>query len=114
MGDLVRALPRRDAGARPPAGAGGRTRISRSWRSTSTPRGSSGARVSRGIGVKALARYADPSGDALERLRAAGKALGLPTTLLIDKAGCELGVVAGAVKWDSPDALKLVEALKGG
>jgi thiol-disulfide isomerase/thioredoxin len=67
-----------------------------------------------GLGVKALTRYADPSGDALDRLRAAGRALGLPTTLLIDKAGCELGVVAGAVKWDSPDALKVVEALKGG
>jgi thiol-disulfide isomerase/thioredoxin len=67
-----------------------------------------------GLGVKALTRYADPSGDALEALRAAGKALGLPTTLLIDQAGCELGVVAGAVKWDSPEALKLVAALKGG
>jgi thiol-disulfide isomerase/thioredoxin len=67
-----------------------------------------------GLGVKALTRYADPSGDALDRLRAAGKALGLPTTVLIDKEGCELGVVAGAVKWDSPDALKVVEALKGG
>ncbi|MGD0763463.1 MAG: TlpA disulfide reductase family protein [Roseiarcus sp.] len=67
-----------------------------------------------GLGVKALTRYADPSGDALDAMRAAGKALGLPTTLLIDAAGCELGAVAGAVKWDSPDALKLVEALKGG
>jgi thiol-disulfide isomerase/thioredoxin len=67
-----------------------------------------------GLGVKALTRYADPSGDALEALRAAGKALGLPTSLLIDKEGCELGVVAGAVKWDSPDALKAVEALKRG
>ena len=67
-----------------------------------------------GLGVKALTRYADPSGDALDAMRAAGKALGLPTTLLIDAAGCELGAVAGAVKWDSPDALKVVEALKGG
>jgi thiol-disulfide isomerase/thioredoxin len=67
-----------------------------------------------GLGVKALTRYADPSGDALDAMRAAGKALGLPTSLLIDREGCELGVVAGAVKWDSPDALKVVEALKGG
>jgi len=67
-----------------------------------------------GIGVKALARYADPSADSFESLRVAGKALGLPTSLLIDKNGCELGVVAGPVDWDSADAAKVVEALKGG
>ncbi len=48
-----------------------------------------------GIGVKSLARYADPTADSFESLRVAGKALGLPTSLLIDKDGCELGVVAG-------------------
>ena len=66
------------------------------------------------IGVKSLTRYADPSGDAFETLRKDGKALGLPVTLLIDKNGCEVGVVAGAVKWDSADALAVVRALKGG
>ncbi len=66
-----------------------------------------------GIGVKSLARYADPSADSFESLRVAGKALGLPTSLLIDKDGCELGVVAGPVNWDSDDAAKVVEALKG-
>jgi thiol-disulfide isomerase/thioredoxin len=65
-------------------------------------------------GVKSLKRYADPSGDAFEALRLAGKALGLPTSLLIDKDGCELGVVAGPVDWASDDAAKLVDALKGG
>ncbi len=67
-----------------------------------------------GIGVKSLARYFDPSADSFETLRVAGKALGLPTSLLIDKDGCELGVVAGPVNWDSDDAAKVVEALKGG
>jgi thiol-disulfide isomerase/thioredoxin len=67
-----------------------------------------------GIGVASLARYADPSGDSFESLRVAGKALGLPTSLVIDKNGCELGVVAGPVNWDSDDAAKVVEALKGG
>src|SRR5271157_4818428 len=67
-----------------------------------------------GIGVKALARYADPSGDAFETLRKDGKALGLPVTLLIDRAGCEIGSAAGAVKWDSADAQALIGALKGG
>ena len=67
-----------------------------------------------GVGVKALTRYADPSGDAFEAMRKGGKALGLPVTMLIDKEGCEIGAAAGAVKWDSADAEALVSALKGG
>src|SRR5271156_5833783 len=65
-------------------------------------------------GVKSLARYADPSADAFETLHLAGKALGLPTSLLIDKDGCEVGVVAGPANWDAPDAVAAVGALKGG
>jgi len=67
-----------------------------------------------GIGVKALERYADPSGDAFETLRKDGKALGLPVSLMIDRDGCEVASAAGAVKWDSPDAVALIGALKGG
>ena len=67
-----------------------------------------------GIGVKTLTRYADPSADAFETLRLAGKALGLPTSLLSDKDGCEIGVVAGPADWDKPDAVAAVAALKGG
>jgi thiol-disulfide isomerase/thioredoxin len=66
------------------------------------------------IGVTHLARYADHTGDSFETLRLAGKALGLPTSLLIDADGCELGVVAGAANWTSPDALAAVKALQGG
>jgi thiol-disulfide isomerase/thioredoxin len=66
------------------------------------------------IGVTHLARYADPSGDAFETLRLAGKALGLPTSLLIDADGCEIGAVAGPANWSSPEALAAVKALQGG
>jgi thiol-disulfide isomerase/thioredoxin len=66
------------------------------------------------VGVKALARYADPSGDAFETLRKDGKALGLPVTLVIDRNGCELGVVEGGAKWDSAEAKALVETLTSG
>jgi thiol-disulfide isomerase/thioredoxin len=66
------------------------------------------------IGVKSLARFADPSGDAFETLRKDGKALGLPVTLIIDKDGCEVGAVEGGAKWDSAEAQALVETLKGG
>jgi hypothetical protein len=64
--------------------------------------------------VKALTRYADPSGDSFETLHKDGKALGLPVTLVIDKDGCELAAVEGGAKWDSVEAQALVEALKGG
>ena len=67
-----------------------------------------------GAGVKALERYADPSGEAFEALRRDGKALGLPVSLLIDRDGCEVAAVAGALKWDSPGAAALIAALKGG
>jgi thiol-disulfide isomerase/thioredoxin len=66
------------------------------------------------IGVTHLARYADHSGDAFEALRLSGKALGLPTTLLVDAAGCEIGVVAGPANWASPEAVRLAKALQGG
>jgi thiol-disulfide isomerase/thioredoxin len=66
------------------------------------------------IGVKTLRRYSDPSADAFEALRLSGKALGLPTSLLIDREGCEIGVVAGPANWDSPEALAAVAALRGG
>ena len=66
------------------------------------------------IGVKTLRRYGDPSADSFETLRLAGKALGLPTSLLIDKEGCELGVVAGPANWDSPDVAEVVKTLSGG
>jgi thiol-disulfide isomerase/thioredoxin len=66
------------------------------------------------IGVKSLQRYADPSGDAFQVLRRDGKALGLPVTMVIDRDGCEIGAVAGAANWNSPEAQALVGALKGG
>jgi thiol-disulfide isomerase/thioredoxin len=62
-------------------------------------------------GVKNLNRYADPSADSFEALRVAGKALGLPTSLLIGPDGCELAVMAGPAQWDSDDAVKVVAAM---
>ena len=64
-------------------------------------------------GVKTLARYADPSANSFEALRVAGKALGLPTSLLIGPGGCELAVMAGPAPWDSDDAAKVVTAMIG-
>jgi hypothetical protein len=47
-------------------------------------------------------------------LKAAGWAFGMPTTLLVDRGGCELGALAGPAEWMSEDAVKLVEAAIGG
>ncbi len=65
------------------------------------------------IGVKNLGFYADGSADIFQTLKGAGQALGLPTTVLVDKNGCALGVMAGPAQWDSPDALALVAAARG-
>ena len=65
------------------------------------------------IGVKALARYADPAADVFQSLKASSTVVGLPTTLVIDRAGCGIGVMAGPAEWDSPDAAALIAALKG-
>jgi thiol-disulfide isomerase/thioredoxin len=64
-------------------------------------------------GVKSLNRYADSSADSFEALKVAGKALGLPTSLLIGPDGCELAVMAGPAQWDSEDAAKVVTAMVG-
>ena len=62
------------------------------------------------VGISRLAYYADPSAKVFQELKAVGKAFGMPTTLLIDPQGCELGALAGPAEWASPDAVKLVEA----
>jgi hypothetical protein len=46
-------------------------------------------------------------------LKAAGRAFGMPTTLLIDRAGWEIGHLAGPAEWDSEEAVALVRAAIG-
>lgn len=63
-----------------------------------------------GIHVKSLALYADPttrSGSAL-------RVIGMPTTILIDPEGREIGRLPGPAEWDSEDAKRLIrETLSG-
>src|SRR5215212_3811298 len=61
-------------------------------------------------GVRNLDYYADPQAKTFQDLKRVGKAVGLPTTLLINPQGCELGALAGPAAWDSEDAVKLVRA----
>ena len=64
--------------------------------------------------VDRLAYYADPSAKVFQDLKAVGWAFGMPTTVLIDPRGCELGILAGPAEWMSEDALKLVTAAIAG
>jgi thiol-disulfide isomerase/thioredoxin len=64
-------------------------------------------------GVTRLAYYADPQARIFQDLRAIGKAVGMPTTLLLDPQGCELAHLNGPAEWASDDALKLVRAALG-
>jgi thiol-disulfide isomerase/thioredoxin len=66
------------------------------------------------VGVNRLAYYADPSAKVFQDLKLVGRALGLPTTVLVDPAGCEIGTAAGPAEWASEDGLKLVRAALGG
>ncbi len=65
------------------------------------------------IGVTRLAYYSDPSAKIFQQLRAVDRALGMPTTLIIDPQGCELGYLAGPAEWASEDAVRLVRAALG-
>ena len=56
------------------------------------------------LGIDALAIYVDPGLAAPSAL----KTPGLPTTLLIDAQGRELGRHAGPAEWDSAEVLRVV------
>jgi thiol-disulfide isomerase/thioredoxin len=65
-------------------------------------------------GIRKLANYNDHSARIFQDLKAAGRAFGMPTTLLIDGNGCELGFIAGPAEWASEDALRLIRTALGG
>jgi thiol-disulfide isomerase/thioredoxin len=65
------------------------------------------------IGVSKLAYYADPDAKTFQDLKAIGRAFGMPTTLLVDPLGCEIGTIAGPAEWASDDAVKLIQAALG-
>ena len=66
------------------------------------------------VGIAHLAYYSDPSAHVFEDLKTAGKAFGMPTTVLVDRAGCEIGNMAGPAEWSSDDGVKLVSAAIAG
>jgi thiol-disulfide isomerase/thioredoxin len=57
-----------------------------------------------------LGYFYDEKAKVFQDLKAAGRALGMPTSVLVDPKGCEIGTIAGPAQWDSEDALKLIKA----
>lgn len=62
------------------------------------------------IGVKSLTRYRDPSARVFQALKTAGKAFGMPTSILVDPQGCLVASLAGPVDWAGEQARAFVLA----
>lgn len=54
--------------------------------------------------------FSDSKAEAFQDLKAIGRALGMPTSVLVDGQGCEIATIAGPAEWDSDDAVRLITA----
>jgi thiol-disulfide isomerase/thioredoxin len=57
-----------------------------------------------------LSYFSDQKAKVFQDLKAIGKALGMPTSVLVDGQGCEIATIAGPAEWDSNEALELIKA----
>jgi thiol-disulfide isomerase/thioredoxin len=57
-----------------------------------------------------LGYFSDTKAKVFQDLKNVGKALGMPTSVLVDAQGCEIGNMAGPAEWASDDAIKLIKA----
>ena len=57
-----------------------------------------------------LGYFADSKAKIFQDLKGIGKALGMPTSILVDSQGCEIANLAGPAEWASEDAIKLIKA----
>jgi thiol-disulfide isomerase/thioredoxin len=57
-----------------------------------------------------LGYFSDQKAKVFQDLKGVGRALGMPTSVLVDGAGCEIATIAGPAEWDSEDAIKLIKA----
>jgi thiol-disulfide isomerase/thioredoxin len=57
-----------------------------------------------------LGYYSDDKAKVFQDLKIVGRALGMPTSVLVDGQGCEIATIAGPAEWDSDDAVKLIQA----
>jgi thiol-disulfide isomerase/thioredoxin len=57
-----------------------------------------------------LGFFSDEKAKVFQDLKSIGRALGMPTSVLVDAQGCEIATIAGPAEWDSDDAVKLITA----
>jgi thiol-disulfide isomerase/thioredoxin len=57
-----------------------------------------------------LGYFSDQKAKVFQDLKSIGKALGMPTSVLVDGQGCEIANIAGPAEWASDDAIKLIKA----
>ena len=57
-----------------------------------------------------LGYFSDRNAKVFQDLKAVGRALGMPTSVLVDGQGCEIATIAGPAEWGSDDAVKLIRA----
>jgi len=57
-----------------------------------------------------IGNFSDQKAKVFQDLKAVGRALGMPTSVLVDGQGCEIATIAGPAEWASDDAVKLISA----
>src|ERR1700680_2673379 len=57
-----------------------------------------------------LGYFSDQKAKVFQDLKGIGRALGMPTSVLVDGEGCEIGTIAGPAEWASDDAIQLITA----
>lgn len=57
-----------------------------------------------------LGYFSDNKAKVFQDLKAIGRALGMPTSVLVDRQGCEIATIAGPAEWGSDDAVRLITA----
>jgi thiol-disulfide isomerase/thioredoxin len=62
------------------------------------------------LGLQALGIYVDPSGDAASKVGA----VGIPTTLLVDRNGREVARAIGPAEWDSSEVVRFMREYLNG
>jgi thiol-disulfide isomerase/thioredoxin len=64
----------------------------------------------KGANLTRLGYFSDQKAKVFQDLKSVGKALGMPTSLLVDGQGCAIANIAGPAEWASDDAIKLIKA----
>jgi hypothetical protein len=60
--------------------------------------------------LTSLGYFTDAKAKVFQDLKNIGRALGMPTSVLVDAKGCEIANIAGPAEWASDDAIKLLKA----